>query len=96
MNLREVPKSFIVISQIRITYQLMTYHLLTPIYHRRGPSQGFVKHCEGSLTALALKHDGHGLSRFEEAVGNRSVVDKLRWSTLGYHHDWDTKVSGRK
>lgn len=20
------------------------------------------------------------------------VVDKLRWATLGYHHDWDTKV----
>ena len=93
MNLREVPKSFIVISQIRIPSDC---HLFTPIYHRRGPSQGFVKHCEGSLTALALKHDGHGLSRFEEAVGNRSVVDKLRWSTLGYHHDWDTKVSGRK
>lgn len=93
MNLREVPKSFIVISQIRIASDC---HLFTPIYHRRGPSQGFVKHCEGSLTALALKHDGHGLTRFEEAVGNRSVVDKLRWSTLGYHHDWDTKVSGRK
>ncbi len=21
-----------------------------------------------------------------------SLIDKLRWSTLGYHHDWDTKV----
>ena len=20
------------------------------------------------------------------------MVDKLRWATLGYHHDWDTKV----
>ena len=94
MNLREVPKSFIVISQIRIT---PTYHLLTPINQSKVAAfSGLCEHCEGSLTALALKHDGHGLSRFEEAVGNRSVVDKLRWSTLGYHHDWDTKVGGRK
>ena len=24
---------------------------------------------------------------------DKSVIDKLRWSTLGYHHDWDTKVT---
>ena len=21
-----------------------------------------------------------------------NLIDKLRWSTLGFHHDWDTKV----
>ena len=31
--------------------------------------------------------------RYEEAVKDKSVIDKLRWSTLGYHHDWDTKVT---
>ena len=28
---------------------------------------------------------------YQEARQDRSLVDKLRWSTLGYHHDWDTK-----
>ena len=28
---------------------------------------------------------------YQEAGQDRSLVDKLRWSTLGYHHDWDTK-----
>ena len=28
---------------------------------------------------------------YQEAGKDRSLVDKLRWSTLGYHHDWDTK-----
>ena len=28
---------------------------------------------------------------YQEACQDRSLVDKLRWSTLGYHHDWDTK-----
>ena len=33
------------------------------------------------------------MSRFEDASsGDPGVVDKLRWATLGYHHDWDTKV----
>jgi len=22
----------------------------------------------------------------------KTLIDKLRWVTLGYHHDWDTKV----
>lgn len=27
-------------------------------------------------------------------ISNReSLLRKLRWSTLGYHHDWDTKVN---
>ena len=31
--------------------------------------------------------------RFNAASsGEPGVVDKLRWATLGYHHDWDTKV----
>eukprot|EP00092_Neocalanus_flemingeri_P023283 GFUD01025245.1.p1 GENE.GFUD01025245.1~~GFUD01025245.1.p1 ORF type:complete len:287 (+),score=92.85 GFUD01025245.1:203-1063(+) len=29
---------------------------------------------------------------WEECQEDASLVDKLRWSTLGYHHDWDTKV----
>lgn len=29
---------------------------------------------------------------FQEAVEDASLLDKLRWSTLGYHHNWDTKV----
>jgi len=29
---------------------------------------------------------------WEESQKDGSLVDKLRWSTLGYHHDWDTKV----
>ena len=29
---------------------------------------------------------------WEECQQDASLVDKLRWSTLGYHHDWDTKV----
>jgi len=29
---------------------------------------------------------------WEESQQDPSLVDKLRWSTLGYHHDWDTKV----
>jgi len=29
---------------------------------------------------------------YEECQEDDSLVDKLRWSTLGYHHDWDTKV----
>ena len=28
---------------------------------------------------------------YDQARLDRSLVDKLRWSTLGYHHDWDTK-----
>ena len=33
------------------------------------------------------------VSRFDVASsGEPGVVDKLRWATLGYHHDWDTKV----
>ena len=30
--------------------------------------------------------------RYEEASREPGVVDKLRWTTLGYHHDWDTKI----
>lgn len=26
------------------------------------------------------------------AQKNRIVLSKLRWATLGYHHNWDTKV----
>lgn len=29
---------------------------------------------------------------WSESQKDGSLVDKLRWSTLGYHHDWDTKV----
>lgn len=29
---------------------------------------------------------------WKESQKEGSLVDKLRWSTLGYHHDWDTKV----
>jgi len=29
---------------------------------------------------------------FRDARDDSKLVDKLRWSTLGYHHDWDTKV----
>lgn len=29
---------------------------------------------------------------YEESREDTSLVDRLRWSTLGYHHDWDTKV----
>jgi len=29
---------------------------------------------------------------YEECQEDDSLVDKLRWSTLGYHHNWDTKV----
>jgi len=29
---------------------------------------------------------------WSECQHDSSLVDKLRWSTLGYHHDWDTKV----
>jgi len=29
---------------------------------------------------------------YEEVKADGSLVDKLRWSTLGYHHDWDSKV----
>ena len=29
---------------------------------------------------------------WEESQKDRSLEDKLRWSTLGYHHDWETKV----
>jgi len=31
---------------------------------------------------------------WEESQKDRSLEDKLRWSILGYHHDWDTKVQG--
>jgi alkylated DNA repair protein alkB family protein 1 len=32
---------------------------------------------------------------FAEAVAARGagVTDKLRWATMGYHHNWDTKVN---
>ena len=30
---------------------------------------------------------------WEESKKDISLKDKLRWSTLGYHHDWDSKVS---
>ena len=29
---------------------------------------------------------------WEESQRDKSLEDKLRWSTLGYHHDWETKV----
>ena len=28
---------------------------------------------------------------YEESREDTSLVDRLRWPTLGYHHDWDTK-----
>ena len=28
-----------------------------------------------------------------ESLEDTTLVDRLRWSTLGYHHDWDTKDS---
>jgi alkylated DNA repair protein alkB family protein 1 len=28
----------------------------------------------------------------EAAHGGSGVTDKLRWATMGYHHNWDTKV----
>ena len=31
-------------------------------------------------------------SWFHCSRSDASLVDKLRWSTLGYHHNWDTKV----
>ncbi|KAI8432200.1 hypothetical protein MSG28_004656 [Choristoneura fumiferana] len=29
---------------------------------------------------------------FETGQCNRQLQKKLRWTTLGYHHNWDTKV----
>jgi len=29
---------------------------------------------------------------YSDVVRRSQYIDKLRWSTLGYHHDWDTKV----
>lgn len=29
---------------------------------------------------------------YKDVLQRNDYVDKLRWSTLGYHHDWDTKV----
>ena len=33
---------------------------------------------------------------FECVQDNPSLRSKLRWATLGYHHDWDTKVYDEK
>lgn len=33
---------------------------------------------------------------FDEAQRDPKLVSKLRWATLGYHHDWDTKVYQRE
>ena len=27
-----------------------------------------------------------------QVQSDTKIVDKLRWATLGYHHDWDTKI----
>lgn len=29
---------------------------------------------------------------YKDVLRRNDYIDKLRWSTLGYHHDWDTKV----
>ncbi|XP_056641159.1 nucleic acid dioxygenase ALKBH1 [Diorhabda sublineata] len=29
---------------------------------------------------------------WEEGRKNKKIIDSLRWSTFGYHHDWDTKI----
>ena len=29
---------------------------------------------------------------YREKKQGKSIMDKLRWTTLGYHHNWDTKV----
>lgn len=29
----------------------------------------------------------------EKSMSKNSLLKKLRWATLGYHHNWDTKVS---
>lgn len=26
------------------------------------------------------------------AQNDKTILNKLRWATLGYHHNWDTKV----
>lgn len=29
---------------------------------------------------------------WDVAKKNKTILNKLRWATLGYHHNWDTKV----
>jgi len=28
-----------------------------------------------------------------DAEKGKTLLQKLRWATLGYHHNWDTKVN---
>jgi hypothetical protein len=30
--------------------------------------------------------------KLKETQGGKTLFHKLRWATLGYHHNWDTKV----
>lgn len=39
-----------------------------------------------------FENPGDVLSQQWEDVNKRTLLDKLRWVTLGYHHNWDTKV----
>jgi len=46
-----------------------------------------------SLLMINKHHDVSNSSHKEQCdVLKSSPIWKLRWSTLGYHHDWDTKV----
>ena len=33
---------------------------------------------------------------YRAAMEDPVLVPRLRWATLGYHHDWDTKVYSEK
>ena len=44
------------------------------------------------LFCTGLKSDVFSWWESVQSSNLTNLVDKLRWSTLGYHHDWDTKV----
>lgn len=46
-----------------------------------------------SLNCLDSNEDWWSYCCNSKDTSKNSLLHKLRWATLGYHHNWDTKVS---
>eukprot|EP00088_Acartia_fossae_P067790 TRINITY_DN8497_c0_g1_i4.p1 TRINITY_DN8497_c0_g1~~TRINITY_DN8497_c0_g1_i4.p1 ORF type:complete len:362 (-),score=59.68 TRINITY_DN8497_c0_g1_i4:37-1089(-) len=58
----------------------------------------WIRQCLTKYTSNRYRRNIDAHSNIEDwyshvlADNNKGDIDKLRWSTLGYHHNWDTKV----
>ena len=71
-------------------WEKITDELVSPDFNNPPPTpQEELKKCiHGNWVKITLLCRETKESSFE-----KTIVHKLRWVTLGYHHDWDTKVN---